>query len=240
MKEIQFLIFDMGNTLLDFHSGKHTDDEKDQMGLANMQKYLLENHNINISVRDLDDGFFKLWINDFHIRKQGVELDVEVYLKQFFDELNLVHAEVDYYQLMKCFYKPYLEEVKINDNALKIVNELSRIYKIGVISNCILYDEIYVELFEQLGFDIDEYIFSYNRGFRKPNERLFVEMFEKLGVKPEYGMMIGDNINADLLPAKELGMVTVLYKKEFKGSHFVDHRIENFFELKGILEKHDY
>lgn len=36
--EYKLVVFDMGNTLLDFHAGKHSDEEKDMIGCKNILK----------------------------------------------------------------------------------------------------------------------------------------------------------------------------------------------------------
>lgn len=51
LKGKKLIIFDMGNTLLHFHSGKNTDEEKDVMGLR-MVKYLQSNLKVELNLRN--------------------------------------------------------------------------------------------------------------------------------------------------------------------------------------------
>jgi len=48
MEKQKLFIFDMGNTLLDFHSGIHTDEEKDELGLSHMSKCLVGSVSLHI------------------------------------------------------------------------------------------------------------------------------------------------------------------------------------------------
>jgi putative hydrolase of the HAD superfamily len=54
-------------------------------------------------------------------------------------------------------------------------------------------------------------------GFRKPDVRLFLRACEDLDVAPEECIMVGDRIDNDVVPAKVLGMPTVLLRT---GRHF--------------------
>jgi putative hydrolase of the HAD superfamily len=49
-------------------------------------------------------------------------------------------------------------------------------------------------------------------GFRKPDVRLFLQALEDIGVEPADCVMIGDRIDNDIIPAKLLGMQTVLVR----------------------------
>jgi HAD superfamily hydrolase (TIGR01549 family) len=49
-------------------------------------------------------------------------------------------------------------------------------------------------------------------GFRKPDVRLFVRACSDLGVEPADCVMVGDRIDNDIVPAKLLGMRTVLFR----------------------------
>lgn len=49
-------------------------------------------------------------------------------------------------------------------------------------------------------------------GFRKPDVRLFLRACDDLGVQPEECIMVGDRIDNDVVPARLLGMGTVLIR----------------------------
>lgn len=234
----KLIIFDMGNTLIDFHSGEHTDDEKDIIGLANMSRYLKQSHGIECSIESLKNDFLDKWYGDFYMREQLVELDVSKYVEDYLSINGFDEIKVDSFKLMREFYDQYINEVIANEGAYDALMELSNNYHIGVISNCILYDDYYVESFEKLGLGnfIDKFIFSYSRQIRKPDKRLFLEMLSHFDIEPKDAYMVGDSPDADMMPAIELGMKTVQYHKANK--KVVGHDLFNKFnELpKLILE----
>jgi putative hydrolase of the HAD superfamily len=79
-------------------------------------------------------------------------------------------------------------------------------------------------------------------GFRKPDVRVFLRACEDLGVEPGSCVMVGDRIDNDIVPAKSLGMTTVLFRT---GRHRLqeprtwtecpDAEVSDIAELTGVL-----
>lgn len=53
---------------------------------------------------------------------------------------------------------------------------------------------------------------SGTHGFRKPDVRLFLRACDELGVAPAACVMVGDRLDNDIVPARLLGMRTVLFR----------------------------
>ncbi|MDI6754225.1 MAG: pyrimidine 5'-nucleotidase [Thermodesulfobacteriota bacterium] len=71
----------------------------------------------------------------------------------------------------------------------------------------------------------------------KPNPEPYCQVLEHLGIDGHHCMMIED-LPANLLPAKELGMTTVLVGQGTGVINgFVDHEIEDILELEKVLKK---
>ena len=98
-----------------------------------------------------------------------------------------------------------------SENCLK---RLSRNYEIGIIANQLLGTS---ERLENLGVRkyIDLVIASAEEGVSKPDRRIFEIALERSGCKPENAVMIGDRIDNDIVPAKQLGMKTIWIKQGF-------------------------
>lgn len=239
MTKPKLVIFDMGNTLLNFHAGIHSDDEKDLLGLGYMSEYLQSQFAVDISPETLETCFLKPWLEDFYIREQGIELDVTCYIKPFLTEYKIRFTEKNYVNLMSEFYKAYREEVVVSKNAKEILKTLHENgVKIAVASNCILFDEIYESIFREQGLSeyIDQFVFSYSRGIRKPDRRLFEEIIAHFNFEPSEIIMVGDSLKADITPAKALGMKTIwLNRKNLCSENEVaDVEIKVFEDLMQI------
>ena len=91
---------------------------------------------------------------------------------------------------------------------------LSRNYEIGIIANQPLGTS---ERLENLGVRkyIDLIIASAEEGVSKPDRRIFEIALERSRCRPENAVMIGDRIDNDIVPAKQLGMKTIWIKQGF-------------------------
>jgi len=71
--------------------------------------------------------------------------------------------------------------------------------------------------------------------FLKPDKRAFLAVLEKLKVKPEEALMVGDEIERDLIPAKNLGMEVILIDRKNKIENAQFEKINSLGELKQVL-----
>ncbi|KAF0129095.1 MAG: putative hydrolase of the HAD superfamily [Bacteroidetes bacterium] len=76
-------------------------------------------------------------------------------------------------------------------------------------------------------------------GFKKPEPRFFSEVLRLSGFEPHESMMIGNLYDKDIIGAKEIGMVTVLFNEQSVSGSFplADYVIQNFSQLEKILLK---
>ena len=103
---------------------------------------------------------------------------------------------------------------KLYTDSEDCLKRLSRNYEIGIIANQPLGTS---ERLEDLGVRkyIDLIIASAEEGVSKPDRRIFEIALERSGCKPENAVMIGDRIDNDIVPAKQLGMKTIWIKQGF-------------------------
>lgn len=89
-----------------------------------------------------------------------------------------------------------------------------------------------VEKFFPQIFDI-----TFTNYIPKPNPEPYLQILNFLNLSGEECMLIED-LPTNLIPAKKLGMITVLVGDDINGVHgFVDHEIKNILELGGLLKK---
>ena len=89
-------------------------------------------------------------------------------------------------------------------------------------------------------FDPAALFISDQIGIGKPNVKLYRKACQRLDISPEEAMYIGDNAPNDIDPPNELGMATVLVRRDgkyagIKGVTEPDHSIDSFEELPAIL-----
>ena len=82
-------------------------------------------------------------------------------------------------------------------------------------------------------------IASAEEGVEKPNPRIFQIALERANCLPENAVMVGDRLDNDIIPAKELGMKTIWVKQGFAeyklDSVSPDYIIKTLEEIKIFL-----
>ncbi len=168
-------LFDMGNTLLDFHQGS-SDTEKDRVGVMRLARHLSDVYGLAIAQQYLEEEFLNPWLGDFPLREQGRELDVSLYLNRALAPFGLELKPTQCLDAMRIWFSEYKNQVLVNAHAEKVLQALSeRGRMVGIVSNCTLYGEIFEDVFESVGLAryIDHFSFSYSQGVRKPHAPLY-------------------------------------------------------------------
>ncbi|MFV5315436.1 HAD family hydrolase [Priestia megaterium] len=137
------------------------------------------------------------------------------------------------------------EYVEIIDGVSKSLHSVSQNYICCVASNAGASNS------ELLGMalkrvDIQQY-FQYlftsrELGFSKPSLDFFNKIVQTLGITPQECIMIGNDYNKDIIPAKKIGMQTILFSQVSKDANFnyadyVMNSMENLHEIILEIEK---
>ncbi|MBA30980.1 MAG: hypothetical protein CL748_00400 [Chloroflexi bacterium] len=135
------------------------------------------------------------------------------------------------------FFEPHNEIFKI----LKSLCEKK--YKLGIIANQPVRS---IEIMKQIGllhFFSNKYV-SDSINLYKPDEKFFLHVCEDINANPCDSVMIGDRIDNDIVPAKNLGMKTIRlltgrYKiqKPRDKSEEPDFKITNINQVEKVIKK---
>jgi HAD superfamily hydrolase (TIGR01509 family) len=134
---------------------------------------------------------------------------------------------------MKLHLRPHAEEV---------LEWLSRRSKIGLVSDTETSSEKAVRsALKKLGLEqfFSVVITSVDIGTTKPHPDIFLKALERLAVRPQEAVMIGNDPARDILGAKQLGMVTILcrsssyYRKESERD--ADYVVDSLDEIPAII-----
>jgi putative hydrolase of the HAD superfamily len=91
--------------------------------------------------------------------------------------------------------------------------------QLGIISNSQFYTPIAFDTFlgstpERFGFTPELLVWSFETGRKKPSKRfyqIFNQSAQKMGLKPEQVLYVGNDMRKDIQPAQALGIRTALY-----------------------------
>ena len=122
---------------------------------------------------------------------------------------------------------------------VEVLTQLKEKYKLAIITNVrptTTVERIHEILKEAELLDFfDEIIVSSGVGYDKPAEQIFKLALEKLNVKPEEAIMVGNTISTDIFGGNRIGMKTVLIQpsQEYqrRGWEKPDHIINSLKEL---------
>lgn len=125
------------------------------------------------------------------------------------------------------------------EETMPLLDHLKDRYKLGLVTNFV--DGLTArKVLEKYRFDeiFDVIVISGEEGYRKPKRTLFDKALSGLKSQPEYSIMIGDTLIADVVGPKEIGMKAILVdengsKKE--SHHFADAVVSNIGEVKDVI-----
>jgi putative hydrolase of the HAD superfamily len=100
-------------------------------------------------------------------------------------------------------------------------------------------------LFENAIVPIEDYVDVVITGWEakasKPDIKIFQKALKELQTKPETAVVVGDNERLDILPAKKLGMTTVLVdRKGETKQHSAEFKIRSLTEIVKLFHLQDY
>lgn len=119
--------------------------------------------------------------------------------------------KINNYNNVKEVYFDSIKKAKLNKKVIQLAKRLKeKKYKIGILSNT---NELDANVHKKRG-DYSLFspvILSYEVGCRKPENKIYQIALKKLKVKPNECILI-DNNRSKLLPARKLGIKTILFK----------------------------
>ena len=137
------------------------------------------------------------------------------------------------------FYDNMYKTTILKEETIDLLEKLQGKYKLAILSNG---DSISQHnKIDKVGISkyFDEVIVTGDVGIHKPDKRIFEYVADKLGVKCEECLMVGDVFSTDILGAHNANMpsVWILRDSERPARNYKGYRIEYLYQLFDILEK---
>ena len=147
---------------------------------------------------------------------------------------------------LKCLGLPitpwHSEDEIVYPQAAECLTQLHRKYKLGIIANQIPGTASRMEQYG-LSQHLDLIVASAEEGIEKPDPRIFELALKRANCLPENAAMIGDRLDNDIMPAKQLGLKTIWIRQGFGGMgtpltekdapDYCVNNLEELFELLG-------
>ena len=204
-KEINWIFFDVGSTLVDETKAYE--------------------HRILDAIEGTDVTVEQFMEKRLYFARQNLKGDLET-VKYFGLKLTPWHSEDE---------TPYPDAEDI------LIYLRGKGYKIGVIANQPIGTAGRLEEYGLLRY-VDVVAASAELGVAKPDKIIFNKALEMAGCTANESVMIGDRLDNDIIPAKELGMKTIWIRQGFAvfqnpglSDEQPDYTVDNLLELKKIL-----
>lgn len=241
MARIQAVLFDIGETLLNF-------GRVDAMGLFREGTRLAYDF---LKKLDQPVGGFRFYMAK-HLFMVRLHLLWSAIVRRDFDSYELLKRmevrkgtqlkQQQWVDYARCWYEPLKKIANVEADIVETLKKLRSMgMKLGVLSNTFISASTLEKHFEQLGvldfFDVR--LYSYEYTFRKPDKRIFLAAAEKLNMKPANILFVGDRIDIDISGAAAVGMQPVLkeaytnIKKKIPGNIA---KVNKLSELPGVIE----
>lgn len=207
MKNYTHLFFDLDRTLWDFDANNqktfeelYTKFELQAKGVASLSDFYQSYQRINLALWDA-------------YKKQLIEKE-ELNFKRFYDSLLLFRIRDE--ELAKCMGAYYIaaspRQTLLYPNTIELLDKLLQKYQMHIITNG--FEEVQFIKIENsgLGMYFDQIITSERAGYKKPDRRIFDFAMQQAGAKPHESIIIGDDPEADILGAQQVGMDQIWVK----------------------------
>jgi putative hydrolase of the HAD superfamily len=223
-KNIRHIFFDLDHTLWDF-------DKNSSLAFG----AIFTKHEIDVELNEflriyspINENYWTLYRQD-KVTKEDLRIGR---LKESFDALKIELSNTTIEALSVDYITHLPNHNHLLEGTVEILDYLFPIYNLHIITNG--FKEVQHKKMESSG--ILKYFktvtTSEDVGVKKPHPTIFEVALNSASARIEESIMIGDNMEADILGAKGFGMEAILYNY-YKGEFPEDHH--QVLEMKELL-----
>lgn len=230
MTSSKVLIFDINGTLIDISTSES--DENIYRTTANFLDY----YGVKITPERLKNEYFtRLFQQKDNSPEKFPEFDVV----RIFAGITAGYG-IDPEVCARLFRAAGRYKLQLYDGVKEVLDMLSLRHRMGAVTD----GQSAWALPEMSSAGLPEYFetvtVSGDLGFRKPDRRIFQMTLEKMKIRPEDAVFIGNDMYRDIHGAQQSGMQTILFRsgqgeQEYRDTR-ADYIIYNFRELPAALE----
>ena len=235
---VEAVLFDLFDTLLLLES----DEVYYELCLRKMHEFLVHN-GVSVPLDDFICVYFEVR-DDFYSESRATlkEPHFNVRVHQVLQKLGYDPGIIDPIAAgaTKVFAEEFTRYVRLDSNAVNVLQKLHGRYKLGLVSNFSI-PECGRKLLERFGLKeyFDVVVISGEVNRRKPSPEIFQKALQSLGVPPSKAVFVGDTPDLDVKGPKSVGIKTVLIKRRPINADVdvkPDSVIESLAELPALLE----
>ena len=188
--------------------------------------------------KDMDDIEFEAVIQDMMYYDCNGIMSVKLRLIPFMEQYGSYFPEGFVEKFVPYYYDHMFEYTVLKDDTIEVLKQLRNDYKLAILSNGDSRSQHSKISHVDIEQYFDEVLVTGDIGISKPDKRVFEYLADKLGVKLEECLMVGDVFSTDILGAYNAGITSVwILKDSERPAHFYKgYRIETLSQLPDILK----
>lgn len=221
------VFFDLDHTLWDFDKNSALTFEK-----------IFELNNIDVDTKQflsyyepINLGYWKLYRED-KIDKDSLRFgrlnDAFLAINKEIEKKIIYKLSEDYITYLATFNHLF-------DNAIDILNYLNVKYKLHIITNGFKEIQYKKLMLSNINHYFDTITNSEQVGVKKPNPKIFNYAIEAANTHPDRSIMIGDNYEADIMGAYNIGMDVIFFNINNESINGDVKQINDLIHLKKYL-----
>ncbi|GMN10949.1 YjjG family noncanonical pyrimidine nucleotidase [Croceitalea sp. MTPC9] len=221
------IFFDLDHTLWDFEKNS-----------ALTFKKILKKNQVNVPIEDFLKSYVPINLEYWKLYREEKVTKAELRYQRLKETFDTIKFEVsdDLIDTLSDEYIQYLSTFNhVFPHTFEILEYLKPKYRLHIITNG--FQEIQdkklknANLYNYFG----QIINSEMAGVKKPNPKIFKMALNLTKTKAESSVMIGDNIEADILGAQALGFHTLHFNAHNEPAHDFCKMIDSLHEIKLFL-----
>ncbi|WCO02334.1 YjjG family noncanonical pyrimidine nucleotidase [Psychroserpens ponticola] len=223
IKDIKHVFFDLDHTLWDFDKNSALTFDK-----------IFELHQLNIDKNQFLSRYEPINLNYWKLyREEKIDKSNLRYkrLKDTFDAIEFEVSDDTINQLSEDYITYLTSFNHLFEGTFELLEHLTKHYQLHIITNG--FDEAQQKKMDNA--NISQYFETVTNseiaGVKKPNPIIFEYALNSAKAKPHESIMIGDNIEADILGALEMGFDAILFNYH---NHKADVQIKQVTSLLDI------
>ncbi|MBN1583073.1 MAG: HAD family hydrolase [Anaerolineae bacterium] len=174
----------------------------------------------------------------------SAQKNLRVTIPRILQHMRVPIERFDVTWCMNALYDGTRKYVSLFEDTLEVLKAIEqRGLAMGLVSNTVWPSELHER--DLTDFGIDAYLrartYSSEFGRSKPDPRIFTHTLDRLGVRPEEAIFVGDRMRQDVWGPQHVGMRAVLievpYRKEEIGGICPDGRIRFLRELLPLVDR---
>ncbi|WKK66775.1 YjjG family noncanonical pyrimidine nucleotidase [Lutimonas zeaxanthinifaciens] len=224
---VKHIFFDLDHTLWDFETNSNRTFE-----------YIFQRNRIEVDLADFHNVYRPINLRYWKLFREDKVTKADLRysrLREAFDEVG-VKIQDDMIHLLSEEYITYLADHNdLFENAIHVLDYLKEKYEMHIITNG--FEEVQRRKLKNSNLMpfFDQIVTSEKVGVKKPHPEIFKYALEAAGADPDRSVMIGDNFEADILGAKNVGMQTIFCKFNGEIANEKVPTVEKLIELKSLL-----